>query len=85
MAVRFYVAHGASGSSASMRAHVEGLKRRGFTPDTLTRLNRAYKTLYRSSLTLEQAKQRLARQATECPELRVMLEFLSASTRGIVR
>ena len=29
MAVRFYVAHGASGSSASMRAHVEGLKRRG--------------------------------------------------------
>lgn len=65
--------------------NVEGLKRRGFTPDTLTRLNRAYKTLYRSSLTLEQAKQRLARQATECPELRVMLEFLSASTRGIVR
>jgi predicted alpha/beta-hydrolase family hydrolase len=29
MAVRFYVAHGASGSSASMRAHVDGLKRRG--------------------------------------------------------
>jgi predicted alpha/beta-hydrolase family hydrolase len=29
MSVRFYVAHGASGSSASMRAHVQGLKRRG--------------------------------------------------------
>jgi len=29
MAVRFYVAHGASGSSASMRGHVEGLRRRG--------------------------------------------------------
>ena len=29
MDVRFYVAHGASGSSASMRAHVDGLKRRG--------------------------------------------------------
>jgi uncharacterized protein len=29
MAVRFYVAHGASGSSASMRGHVDGLKRRG--------------------------------------------------------
>jgi len=65
--------------------NAEGLKRRGFTSDTLTRLNRAYKALYRSGLTLEQAKQRLARQATECPELRVMLEFLSASTRGIVR
>jgi uncharacterized protein len=29
MTVRFFVAHGASGSSASMRPHVEGLKRRG--------------------------------------------------------
>ena len=29
MAVRFYVAHGASGSSASMRGHVEGLRKRG--------------------------------------------------------
>jgi uncharacterized protein len=29
MAIRFYVAHGASGSSASMRGHVEGLAKRG--------------------------------------------------------
>jgi UDP-N-acetylglucosamine acyltransferase len=65
--------------------NVEGLRRRGFSADTIARLNRAYKTLYRSGLTLDQAKQRLARQATECPELRIMLEFLSASTRGIVR
>jgi UDP-N-acetylglucosamine acyltransferase len=65
--------------------NVEGLKRRGFTADTLTRLNRAYKTLYRSGLTLEQAKQRLARQVAECPELRITLDFLSGSGRGIVR
>ena len=65
--------------------NVEGLKRRGFTADTLTRLNRAYKTLYRSGLTLEQAKQGLARQATGCPELRVTLDFLSSSGRGIIR
>ena len=29
MAVRFYIAHGASGSSASMRGHVDGLRARG--------------------------------------------------------
>lgn len=29
MAVRFYIAHGASGSSASMRGHVLGLQERG--------------------------------------------------------
>ena len=29
MAIRFYVAHGASGSAASMRGHVSGLRKRG--------------------------------------------------------
>jgi predicted alpha/beta-hydrolase family hydrolase len=29
MAIRFYVGHGASGSAASMRPHVEGLRARG--------------------------------------------------------
>lgn len=65
--------------------NVEGLKRRGFSADTIARLNQAYKTLYRSGLTLEQAKEGLARQATECPELQIMLDFLSGSGRGIVR
>jgi UDP-N-acetylglucosamine acyltransferase len=65
--------------------NVKGLKRRGFAADTLARLNRAYKTLYRSGLTLNEAKERLAREASECPELRVMLDFLSKSERGIAR
>jgi len=65
--------------------NVEGLKRRGFAANTITRLNRAYKTLYRAGHTLEQAKQALARPATECPEVRVMLDFLSGSGRGIIR
>jgi UDP-N-acetylglucosamine acyltransferase len=65
--------------------NTEGLKRRGFTADTITRLNRAHKTLYRSGLTLEQAKEALARQVTECPEIQITLDFLSASGRGIVR
>ncbi|MGH8622714.1 MAG: acyl-ACP--UDP-N-acetylglucosamine O-acyltransferase, partial [Burkholderiales bacterium] len=65
--------------------NAEGLRRRGFAADTITRLSRAYKTLYRSAMTLEEAKEALARQAVECPELRVTLDFLSSSTRGIVR
>jgi UDP-N-acetylglucosamine acyltransferase len=63
----------------------EGLKRRGFTPDTLLQLKRAYKTLYKSSLTLEEAKEQLAKQRSECAEVGVLLEFLDISTRGIVR
>ncbi len=63
----------------------EGLKRRGFTPENITTIKRAYKTLYRQSLTLEEAKAALTSQALDHQELKVMLDFLSLSTRGIVR
>jgi len=63
----------------------EGLKRRGFTPENITAIKRAYKTLYRQSLTLEEAKTALSSQALDHQELKVMLDFLSLSTRGIVR
>ncbi|MBM3357010.1 MAG: acyl-ACP--UDP-N-acetylglucosamine O-acyltransferase [Betaproteobacteria bacterium] len=76
----------ASGNSARpFGVNSEGLKRRGYSADTITRLKRAYKTLYKSRLTLEQAKAELAVQAKECPEVRAFSEFLSNSVRGIVR
>ena len=63
----------------------EGLKRRGFTPDSMLRLKRAYKTLYKSSLTLQEAKLQLAEQRKECPEIGLLQDFLELSTRGIIR
>lgn len=65
--------------------NVEGLKRRGFAASTITRLKRSYKTLYRSGLTIEQATKELERQARTCPEVGLMLDFLAAATRGVVR
>ena len=63
----------------------EGLKRRDFTPETITALKRAYKTLYRSKLSLEEARGELAKQAKETPEIQPLVDFLAISTRGIVR
>jgi UDP-N-acetylglucosamine acyltransferase len=65
--------------------NVEGLRRRGFNSDTLTRLRRAYKTIYRANLTLKEAIAQLKEQVQECPELGLMVDFLEKSTRGIVR
>ena len=65
--------------------NAEGLKRRGFSAETVLQIKRAYKTLYRNGLTLEEAKRELQQQAAACAELRILLEFLGASTRGIVR
>jgi UDP-N-acetylglucosamine acyltransferase len=63
----------------------EGLKRRGFSPQTIQALKRAYRTLYRSGLSLEAAKIELQVQAQGCAEIKPILEFLSISKRGIIR
>lgn len=63
----------------------EGLKRRGFSSGAVMEIKRAYKTLYKSGLTLEEAKTALAEQARSCPEIQLLLDFLADSTRGIIR
>lgn len=63
----------------------EGLKRRGFPPETIAGLKRAYRTLYRSGLGLEEAKRELEAQAAQCAPVREILEFLGKSLRGIIR
>lgn len=65
--------------------NTEGLKRRGFPPETIMQIKRAYKTLYRNGLTLDEAKQQLRQQSADCAELDILLAFLDTSTRGIVR
>jgi UDP-N-acetylglucosamine acyltransferase len=63
----------------------EGLRRRGFSAETIGRIKRAYRTLYRSGFALEEAKRQLAAQAAECPEVAALLEFLGRSRRGLIR
>ncbi|MES2579592.1 MAG: acyl-ACP--UDP-N-acetylglucosamine O-acyltransferase [Pseudomonadota bacterium] len=63
----------------------EGLKRRGYSPESITQIKRAYKALYRNSLTLEEAKLELASMQKDCPEIAMLTDFLHISTRGIVR
>ena len=63
----------------------EGLKRRGFTPEAIAALKRAYRTLYKSGLSLADARAELERQAGDAPEVRTLAEFLAGSTRGILR
>ena len=63
----------------------EGLRRRGFTAQTIQSIKRAYRTLYRSGLSLEDARRELEAQSAACPELGLLTEFLAKSTRGIIR
>ena len=63
----------------------EGLKRRGFSSEQIMAIKRAYKTLYKSKLTLDEAKAAIHGQITTHPELKLLTDFLDRSERGIVR
>lgn len=63
----------------------EGLRRRGFTPEQILAVRRAYKILYREGLTLDEARSRLERDAANEPVLATLVTFLSAAGRGLVR
>ncbi len=65
--------------------NAEGLKRRGYSPEAILEIKRAYKTLYRNGLTLEEAKLELAEKQKNCQEIGLLFDFLNTSTRGIVR
>lgn len=63
----------------------EGLKRRGFSSESIMAIKRAYKTLYKSGLSLDEAKAAIQTQATEHAELQPLVDFLAAAARGILR
>lgn len=65
--------------------NVEGLKRRGFSAETIAELRRAYKLLYKSNLTLEQALNEIRTLARTTPEAGALVAFIEASTRGVIR
>jgi len=76
----------AAGNSASPYGiNAEGLKRRGFSPEALTVLKRAYRTLYKSGLMLEEARTKLEEEVAAHPEIQPILDFLAVSKRGIIR
>ena len=63
----------------------EGLKRRGFSAESLAILKRAYKILYREGNTLAEAQKKLTAEAGEHVEILQLLAFLARADRGIIR
>ena len=75
-----------NGSPAEAKnINVEGLRRRGFTKEDITVLIKAYKTIYRRGLTLDEALVELDTQVAECAPLQLLIDSLKSSERGIVR
>ncbi len=65
--------------------NIEGLKRRGFSREAITAIRNAYKLLYRSGKTLDEAKPEIAELAAQHPEVQPFVDFFARSTRGLIR
>jgi len=62
-----------------------GLKRRGFKEGTIRALKDAYRLIFRSSLLLRTALEKVRNEVEDCPEVRHFVEFIEQSKRGICR
>ena len=62
-----------------------GLKRHGFTGNTMTALKKTYRIIFRYGLTLNEAISRVQAEVEMVPEVETFIDFIKGSTRGVTR
>lgn len=80
----------ASGNPAEAQGiNQEGLRRRGFSAERIAQVKQMHRLLYRKGLRLDEAVQQIEALRGEQPQseadIALMLDFLAAASRGIVR
>ncbi|ABV37753.1 Acyl-(acyl-carrier-protein)--UDP-N-acetylglucosamine O-acyltransferase [Shewanella sediminis HAW-EB3] len=78
----FVMASGQPGIPRGLNS--EGMKRRGFSKESQMAVRRAYKTLYRKGLTVDEAIAALSEESDD-EQVKFMIDFVSNSSRGIIR
>lgn len=62
-----------------------GLKRRGFSAETITMLRRGYNILFRQGLNVKEAQVELEKMVVDCPAIQLFIDSVNNSNRGLVR
>ncbi len=76
----------ASGDRAKLYGlNHRGLKREGFSQETINNLRRAYQIIWRDHHLLNEALERVRTEIPPFKELQMLLDFLVSSKRGVVR
>ncbi len=75
-----------SGNPASAHGlNVEGMRRKGWSQQTIDSLRKAYVTIFRSGLTKSQSLAALADELPKEPKIQLLIDSLQHSQRGVVR
>ena len=76
----------ASGDRAKLHGlNSVGLKRQGFSQETLFLLKKAYRIIFRIGITLNEAIERVKAEVEQVPEVVNLIDFIKSSRRGITR
>ncbi|WP_367103550.1 acyl-ACP--UDP-N-acetylglucosamine O-acyltransferase [uncultured Psychrobacter sp.] len=65
--------------------NIEGMRRKGWTQQTIDKLRQAYVTVFRSGLTTAQALAVLQEELPKEPKIQLLIDSLQHSERGVVR
>ena len=65
--------------------NVIGLRRRGFTSEQINAIQEVYRLLYLSGYNISQGMERIENDLADSPERNDILDFVRASSRGVVR
>ena len=65
--------------------NIIGLRRRGFSPELIDNIHNAYRLVYQSSLTVNEAMERIKNDVPMSKEIEYIVDFVSNSKRGIIR
>jgi UDP-N-acetylglucosamine acyltransferase len=62
-----------------------GLRRRGFSNETIENIHNAYRIIYQSGLNTTEALQKIEEELPKCKEIDYIVDFIRSSERGIIR
>ncbi len=65
--------------------NITGMKRRGYSKETISALHRAYHLLLASKLNTSQAVAKIREEISESAEVETLLEFIETSKRGVIK
>jgi len=62
-----------------------GMRRRGYSKETIEKLNHAYHLFLSSKLNTTQAVEKMRLEIADCKEVEMLIEFIETSKRGVVK
>lgn len=65
--------------------NIIGLRRRGFTNETIEKIHNAYRIIYQGGLNITEALDKVEKEIDTCPEIAYIVNFIRSSERGIIK